>query len=295
MSNPPASAPRAATPPISAVVCAKNEAARIEACLERLSKTGVREIIVVDGASSDATAEIARRYTDKVIVSAAASLTADRQIGIDAAACDLIAMIDADHRVEPGDITALHEDLQAFDFDIVQAGVLISPTSFWCRAENDAFAVFHRRPGPRAMIGTAPALYRRRVFEAVRFDSHITRRKDDADFFYRLSRHGGFSYGVGRTEIEQAHFGRLADYLAKFLWYGAGDAEFCRKHPERALSMIVHLLVRYPVLRSAQALLRGKPRAVPYFVLCGLMRFAGLVRALGARSGRAPRPAPSKA
>ncbi|MEM1102958.1 MAG: glycosyltransferase [Pseudomonadota bacterium] len=284
-----------AAPQISAVVCAKNEGARIEACLQRLKAAAPAEIIVVDGASSDDTAEIARAYADKVIVSDAGGLTADRQVGIDAASHPLIAMIDADHRIEPGDLRALYGDLEAFGFDIVQAGVRISPLSFWCRAEDAAFGVFHRKPGPRAMIGTAPALYRADVFNDVRFDAHITRRKDDADFFYRLSKNPLYTYGVGRTEIMQEHFGRFADYVSKFLWYGAGDAEFCRKHPERAASMVFHLLVRYPVLRSAQAASQGAWAAIPYFVVCGLARFAGLARGvLKAETPPAAAPTPAE-
>jgi glycosyltransferase involved in cell wall biosynthesis len=97
---------------ISVVVCTKNEGARIDDCLQSVLMNNPSEIIVVDGMSADDTAERARKYADKVIVSKAGSLCADRQVGIDNASCEFIAMIDADHRLEKGSLLALVNDLQ---------------------------------------------------------------------------------------------------------------------------------------------------------------------------------------
>ncbi len=264
-------------PPVSVVLCARNEARRIRKSLEAIKLANPAEIIVVDGNSTDETAKIAAEYTDRVIVSKAGSLTADRQVGIDACKHDLIAMIDADHRISTDTFAGLYADLCEFDLDIVQADLGIENTGFWAAAENDAFDVFLNRPGPKTMIGTAPAMYRSRVFEVNKFDAHITRHKDDADFFYRLSKIKGYRFGSGRTRVMQEHFSSFADYVKKFSWYGIGDAEFCRKHPSRAPSMFFHLFVRYPIIRSSLALFKGKNRAILYFVLCGYVRGCSMV------------------
>ncbi len=272
--------PQQTMPAVSVVLCARNEAARIRKSLEAIKAAGPDEIIVVDGNSDDETAQIAREYTDKVIVSLAGSLTADRQVGIDAARHDLIAMIDADHRILPDTLAGLYADLCEFDFDVVQANLGIENTGFWTAAENEAFDVFLNHPGPKTMIGTAPAMYRRRVFLVNKFDAHITQHKDDADFFYRLSKCDGYRFGSGRTRVMQEHFASFSDYVQKFAWYGIGDAEFCAKHPERAASMFFHLFVRYPVFRSVQAVCKGKLRAVPYLIVCGLVRGTSMVKNL---------------
>ena len=52
--------------PISVVVLTKNESERISACLD--SVKWANEIIVVDDQSSDNTVELAKKYTDKIIV-----------------------------------------------------------------------------------------------------------------------------------------------------------------------------------------------------------------------------------
>ena len=50
---------------ISVVVCVKNEESRIEGCLKSIITNHPSEIIVVDGDSSDNTAEIALKYTSR--------------------------------------------------------------------------------------------------------------------------------------------------------------------------------------------------------------------------------------
>lgn len=257
---------------ISVVVCARNEESRIEKALLSIQAANPQEIVVVDGNSEDKTVEIAQKYTDKVIVSLAGSLTADRQIGIDATNCDYIAMIDADHRIKPDTLTSLKQDLNDFKFDVVQSKLGIEESSFWTSAENQAFDIFLNHAGPKKMIGTAPAMYRKTLFEKHRFDAKVTRNKDDADFFYRLSLLSEYTYGTGNTYVWQEHHASFSDYVKKFFWYGKGDSEFCRKHINRAPSMIYHLFINYPFIRSAKAILKGKPKAVPYFIVCGLTR-----------------------
>ena len=126
------------------------------------------------------------------------------------------------------------------------------------------------------MIASAPVIYKKSIFEKVRFDGHITRNNDDADFVYRLSQHKEFTFGVGSTKIRQLHFPELQTYLKKFMWYGYCDGEFLHKYPRRAYAHLFHLLVRYPILYSGRAIRYGKLRAIPFFVLQGAVRFVGL-------------------
>jgi len=272
-------------PPISVVVCTKNEEARLEDCLRSIADNHPDEILVVDGGSTDRTLEIAARFTDRVISTPQSNLTLDRQRGIDAARHDLIAMIDADHRLAPGDLDGLYEDLVRFGLDIVQAQLAsYQNRGFWDAAEEQSWDLTHNIPGPKAMIGTAPAIFRRRVFDRARFDDKITSAIDDTDFMYRLSKFPEIKIGIGTTRVRQLHFSDFDTYWKKFRWYGRGDGQFCIKNPERAPSMLYHLLVRYPIVYSFRGLRRGKVRAVPFFMLQGWLRFAALVSTV-ARGG----------
>jgi len=275
-----------ARPSTSVVVAARNEALRLPACLATVAKLGADEIIVVDGGSTDGTAEIAEAAGVRVIRSGGRGLAFDRQLGADAARSELVAMIDADHRPEPDLLDRLWDDMQAMDFVIVQAGVEIAPTSFWTRAEGQAMATFHHQPGPRSMIGVAPALYRRSVFDLVRFDVENPEISDDADFCYRLAQVPGVRFGIGHARVMQEHFPTVADYVEKFRWYGRMDAAFCRKHPERAANMWFHLAVRYPILRPLKAIVTGRPLACAWFWLAAGVRLSA---ALGSMREHAQR------
>jgi glycosyltransferase involved in cell wall biosynthesis len=263
---------------ISVVVCVKNEESRIEECLKTIILNHPSEIIVVDGDSSDRTSEIALKYTDQVIVSKKSNLTRDRQIGIDSAKNDLIAMIDADHRLDQDSLQGLLLDLNSHNYDIVQSQLeSYKNNNYWNSAEEDAWHLTHNIPGEKTMIGVAPAMYKKSLFSEVKFDDDITKTIDDTDFIYRLSKIKTLKIGIGKTKIKQLHFGSFLDYKKKFKWYGVGDSEFCRKHPNRLFSMFYHLLFRYPVIYSTKALLRGRFKVIPFFILQGYIRFYWLI------------------
>jgi glycosyltransferase involved in cell wall biosynthesis len=264
---------------ISVVVCTRNEENQIEECLAKIVAARPDEVILVDGGSEDRTVEIARPYVDKLILSGKSNLTRDRQLGIDSATHDFIAMIDADHRVSLSTIPSLLNDLIDYNFDIVQGQVIgYPPQGFWSKSEEQAWELFHNQPGAKKMIGTAPCVYRKEVFSLVRFDDVITTGMDDTDFIYRLSKHTKIRFGVGNTKIAQFHYSSFTKYINKFIWYGVGDGQFMRKHPTRTLSMLFHLLIRYPVVYFLIALAKGKWRASAFVLIQGYVRFIGVLR-----------------
>lgn len=82
---------------ISAVVRTFNEEQNIRDCLESLSWAD--ELIVVDSCSTDRTAEIAREFTDRVIIRPWAGHIAQSQFATDQAANLWVLHVDADERV----------------------------------------------------------------------------------------------------------------------------------------------------------------------------------------------------
>ncbi len=85
--------------PLSAVLIAYNESHRIADCLESLAFAD--EIVVVDSGSSDGTAEIARRYTEKVYDIPWRGFGPQKQAAVELAGNDLVLSVDCDERVTP--------------------------------------------------------------------------------------------------------------------------------------------------------------------------------------------------
>src|SRR5206468_9050646 len=96
-------------PLISVVVCSYNGARRIRDCLEGVCGLEYPrfEAIVVDDGSTDRTAEIAREFPARVIRTAQRGLSHARNVGLRAAAGDIVAYIDDDARPDPHWLTYL--------------------------------------------------------------------------------------------------------------------------------------------------------------------------------------------
>ena len=89
-------APRA---PPSAVLITRNAAAVLEPCLESLAFAD--EIVVVDSASSDATAELARSRGARLVQKEWLGFGRQKQFAVEQAAHDWVLCLDADERVSP--------------------------------------------------------------------------------------------------------------------------------------------------------------------------------------------------
>ena len=86
-------------PRLSVVVVTLNEEERLRACLE--SAAWADELIVVDALSQDKTAQIAREFTDRVIVRPWPGFAAQKNFAIGEASGDWILSLDADEMVSP--------------------------------------------------------------------------------------------------------------------------------------------------------------------------------------------------
>ena len=84
-------------PGLSVIVSTYNEENNIEECLE--SVKWADEIIVVDSSSKDKTADLAKKFTDKIFITDTKSFSEKKNFGIDKSSGEWILWIDADERV----------------------------------------------------------------------------------------------------------------------------------------------------------------------------------------------------
>lgn len=83
--------------PVSAIIIAHNAAAQLEPCLT--SAAFADEIVLVDSGSTDATAEIARRHSARIVQKEWLGFGAQKQFAIGCAGHDWVLCLDADERV----------------------------------------------------------------------------------------------------------------------------------------------------------------------------------------------------
>ncbi len=92
---------------LSAVVITLDEEERLRGCLE--SVAWADEIVVVDAESRDKTVQIAREFTDRVLVRPWPGFAAQKNFALAQATGDWLLSLDADEEVSP----ALREEIQA--------------------------------------------------------------------------------------------------------------------------------------------------------------------------------------
>jgi glycosyltransferase involved in cell wall biosynthesis len=85
---------------LSVTIITLNEADRIERCLESVQALA-DEIIIFDSGSTDATLDIARRYTDKIWETEWPGYGKQKQRALEQASCDWVLAIDADEALDP--------------------------------------------------------------------------------------------------------------------------------------------------------------------------------------------------
>jgi glycosyltransferase involved in cell wall biosynthesis len=145
---------RSQWPTVSAVIPTLNEADNLRWLLPRL--TAVDEVVIVDGDSSDGSAEVARLLRpDAIIITEPPSGkgTAMRT-GMAAASCDVIIMLDADGSMDPAEFDSfLSLICRGFDF--------VKGSRYACGGGSDDLTGV-RRIGNRTLTRLANMLYRTR-------------------------------------------------------------------------------------------------------------------------------------
>lgn len=258
--------------PISVNVCTFNEEKNIEECIVYIEKNNPTEIIIIDGGSTDKTIQIAEKLGAKVIKSKK-GLASQRQAGIDASSEKYIALVDSDDRLDNNCLSVLLNELEENKFDVIQAlNFAYKPYTYWEKAMASTLLIENPLPMSTIMVGR-PALYLASSIKKVGFDSFFDGVGCEDTDLSRSFEKMGYKQGIGNGKCYRKHETTFKDNLKKWGKYGKGDAHFVYKYPERKWSIIKHLLINYPFVKSYRAALNGKIKYIPFFVLVGLVRF----------------------
>ncbi len=219
---------------LSLIIPAYNEERYIGACLDSVlacAKDGINEIIVVDNASTDRTAEIARSKPGVTVVHEPnKGLPSARERGRLEATGDLIAYIDADCRLHPkwlpivqkvftehADVISLSGPAHYWDATLWQRFIL---GFFWWASSP----LMYRIVG--YMIFGAHFVVRREALQKIGgFNTSITFYGEDTDLARRLSTHGKVLFRMdffiltsARRFLKEGILRSNFTYTMNFLW-----------------------------------------------------------------------------
>lgn len=180
-------------PFVSVIVPTLNEEKYIENCLKALRAQeykGKYEIIVADGLSTDRTVEIAKKYSDKVVLVKKRGIGAGRNAGAKEAKGEILVFVDAD-TIAPFNL--LSQLVKNFKKGVVGATCPVLPLS-----DNMSEFVFYwfYDKFMRASLKEKPKVagiccaYRRDVFENVGGFNEKLKVCEDFDLSERISKFG---------------------------------------------------------------------------------------------------------
>jgi glycosyltransferase involved in cell wall biosynthesis len=232
------------------VVCCKNSAKTIKACMESIRNANTDlNLLVIDGHSTDNTREILNEINVPFLLGKGEGLTRDRQYGIDESQTKFTLFVDSDHLVRENFFEEMLTAYQESGVSFLQSRLrLHNPSGLLSKGEDLYYQCFHNQHWNKKMIGLAPSIFltnNLKTGSKWQLFSEKSMVIDDTSWAKRAN-DSGATFIVSGPEVSQVHAEGLLHYLKKFAWYGKGDADFMLEFPDRRNSMLFHLLIRYP-------------------------------------------------
>jgi hypothetical protein len=259
--------------PITVIVPTKNAADWIVECLTAIKANNPSEIIVVDGYSSDGTAQLAEGLATRIIREPTDGPAAARNVGGDAAQRAWIAFIDADVLVPDGALASLLAEAKERKLGALQAGLRSSGSDYW----SDQLAWHHNAGRSRSWFGVSATVMNRTVFRANRFDERLA-SGEDVDLRLRLEAAGVPVAVSESTTIDHRFAPGFAAAREQWVADGAGLGRIVRKFGRPALRQLAVPFAAAPYWMARSL---GQPSRLPYFAGFAVGNWRGALHGLG--------------
>jgi glycosyltransferase involved in cell wall biosynthesis len=260
---------------LSVVVPVRNAEHLLEACLASVAASNPREIVVVDGLSTDRSFEIAEGYGARILSDEGRGLSAARTIGAAAAHSPHVALIDADVVLPEGALDQLFQEFQEGGYDALQAGLVSSAgPGYWGQA-----LVHHHRSGrSKNWFGLVATIFDQEFLLKQGFDERF-RSGEDIELRWRLQR-AGARIGVSRRTMVTHRFEDTYEF-AKGQWLadGHGSGRMLRKYGARG-AWVALIPVAAAARGVALSLVRRQPRWIPYYLCFAAFNYLGIAKEL---------------
>lgn len=267
---------------VSVVICAMNVEHYISSCIESVLKNYPKEIIIVDGNSSDKTLDKAKKFDVKIFSDDGGGLSHARKIGVDNAEGEYILFIGPDNILENDFITKFVNLLNYWNFDVGSVQTRVKdPENYWDRGLDTRWQFLMGKPGEISVAGT-PSLYKAICFQDTNFSSDDFGPSDDTQLAEDLKARG-FKIGLVPLNVFDQNGTTFISTWKRFKWYGSGDYFFYKKNYKnwslfRKIYSLTHPL-RQMLSYSAKCIFLLKPHYVPWhFTFIFIARYYGWIR-----------------
>ncbi|HEX4347316.1 MAG TPA: glycosyltransferase [Vicinamibacterales bacterium] len=276
-------------PSLSFIVPVRDDASRLERCLDAIRANGYGgevRVVVADNGSTDKSGDVARRAGATVLTLPGLSVAELRNRASAQADTDILAFVDADHLIAPGWIAAAAENLRGAGPAAAGAPYDPAPNANWVQRAYDRFR--DHTPGLRETqwLGSGNLAIRRDVFVRVGGFDTALETCEDVDLCYRLVAAGERLLQDDR--MKSVHMGDPSTLRALFfgeLWRGRDNIRVSLRGPKtaRALQSVV---VPVANLVFVAAILAGIATAVFGGWRLALMAVGGFGALVSVRAAR---------
>lgn len=266
---------------LSVIVPVRNAEGLIEECLASIVRAQPREIIVVDGLSTDRTREIAQRYPVRILSDEGRGVAAARVIGAQAATSPAVALIDVDIVLPDGALAQVLEEFKAGGYTALQAGLhSVSSSGYW----GQALVQHHNYGRSKNWPGVMATIFDRAELLRHGFDQAFL-SGEDIELRWRL-RQAGAKLGVSKRTVVTHRFEDTWKF-AKGQWLadGEGLARMVMKHGLRG-----KILLGLPLAGAGRgillSLMRREPKWIPYWLCYLVGNYIGMLNVFAERFRR---------
>lgn len=265
---------------ISVVVCVKNFEEGIEACLKSIQANSPKEIIVVDGLSSDSTVELSKKYTDIIISDEGKGPGVAGTMGIARASGAYVAYVGADNILESDSLEKMAEAMHQNDWMAVSTGTrFLNPQTYLERC-IDRYKALRYTPGERNALGS-PFICERSAFEKY-WPEDINIAWSTPMFERALQ--DGKKMGIADLVVYEIGTASLSYVLFRWVWYGVNDVDVWWIYSKdwsltRKLYSISHPLRNELIHPGIAAIKKGDITLLPFLCLITALRYYGWIKA----------------
>jgi glycosyltransferase involved in cell wall biosynthesis len=257
-----------------------NEEENIAHCVGSLKKIGALKITILDGGSQDSTVLIAKECGCNVLSLPETSISFRRNKAFEICKSEYLCFVDADQRLNSIDVNFESKITEYFLKDPKLAGLQLrlkaakGMRGYWAKGFAERHNLITGAPGFKIVIGT-PSVFRLNLARNAIYEKTLTGPSDDTLFCVRLIDQGLRLISIAES-AEEIVRGNFKGTIKKAFWYGLGDAEFIRFNKSTIMRHLFHVLIRGLVIYPS-SMFFIKPYMVPFFIIFGLTRVAGLI------------------